>query len=360
MSLWCKHHRFTIFFLRLAFPVIPGYSDYMSLSPSRKEPFFFDSSSKTKRLRVHVDQEGQRLDNFLFGLCKKVPRSHIYKVLRKGQIHINESKARANYRILKNDLVQVPTLYLSKTQSPRKVHPSEFPVVFEDDALMVVDKPAGTAVHGGSGIAFGIIEQLRASSTHARFLELVHRLDRETSGLLMIAKKRRALLALHAMLRAGKVKKYYLALVEGKWSSKLQHICMPLTKWVTHFGERRVRVDSQGQRAHTIVTLQKQFRNHSLVKIQPLTGRTHQIRVHLAATGFPIAGDQKYGNSAAGKKLTREKFSRMFLHANQLALTHPLSGKPLCVKAPIPPTCCKVLDTLENLEYKFTNSLEET
>ena len=202
--------------------------------------------------------------------------------------------------------------------------------------MLVVDKPAGVAVHGGSGVSFGVIEQLRAARPQAKFLELVHRLDRETSGLLMVAKKRNALLALHAMLREGKGEKHYLALVEGDWVNDRQHIKLSLSKWTTQSGERRVKVDPDGQRAHTIVSLKQRFGGYSLVDAELRTGRTHQIRVHLASSGFPIVGDDKYGNDEVRAQFSRQGFGRMFLHAHRLTLAHPLTGETLTLTAELP------------------------
>jgi 23S rRNA pseudouridine955/2504/2580 synthase len=246
-------------------------------------------------------------------------------------------------------VVRVPPLRLPDPGKPRPVPGAEFPVVFEDEALLVVDKPAGVAVHGGSGVSFGVIEQLRAARPGAKFLELVHRLDRETSGLLMVAKKRSALLALHAMLREGKGDKHYLALVEGDWVNDRQHIKLGLSKWTTQSGERRVKVDPDGQSAHTIVTLKQRFGGYSLVDAELRTGRTHQIRVHLAASGFPIVGDDKYGHDEVRAQFARMGFGRMFLHAHQLTLAHPVTGESLTLTAELPPACRKILKQLESV-----------
>lgn len=298
---------------------------------------------------VEVDsgQEGQRLDNFLLRLCKGVPKSHIYKAIRGGEVRVNKGRTSADYRVQIGDVVRVPPLRLPDPGAPRPVPASEFPVVFEDDAMLVIDKPAGVAVHGGSGVSFGVIEQLRAARPEARFLELVHRLDRETSGLLMVAKKRSALLALHAMLREGKGSKRYLALVQGDWVNDRQHIKLSLTKWTTQSGERRVKVDPDGQFAHTIVTLKQRFGGYSLVECELRTGRTHQIRVHLASSGFPIVGDDKYGVDETRAQFARMGFNRMFLHAWQLTLDHPLSGETLKLEAGLPVACRNILQKLE-------------
>ncbi len=308
-----------------------------------------ESSSLSARLvEVGSDYHGQRIDNFLLRLCKGVPKSHVYKVIRSGQVRVNRGRVQADYRLSAGDIVRVPPLKVPQ-EVPRFVPGSEFPVVYEDDVLLVIDKPAGVAAHGGSGVAFGVIEQLRAARPQARFLELVHRLDRETSGLLMVAKKRKALVELHAALRDGRVTKRYLALVEGDWVNARQHIRLPLQKWTTRSGERRVRVDAEGQAAHTIVSLVERLGRFSLVEAELRTGRTHQIRVHLAASGFPIVGDDKYGNDATRDAFARQLgFRRMFLHAHTLQLAHPVTGEAMILEAPLPPECVRLLGLLRD------------
>ena len=315
----------------------------------RKESAFSPPSTPAVRLvEVGPEHDGQRLDNFLLRLCKGVPKSHIYKAIRGGEVRVNKGRTQADYRVVAGDVVRVPPLRLPAPDAVRPVPGAEFPVVYEDDALLVIDKPAGVAVHGGSGVSFGVIEQLRAARPQARFLELVHRLDRETSGLLMVAKKRSALLALHAMLREGKGDKHYLALVEGDWVNDRQHIRLALTKWTTQSGERRVRPDPGGQPAHTIVTLQRRLGEFSLVDAELRTGRTHQIRVHLAASGFPIVGDDKYGTDETRARFARLGFNRMFLHAHQLTLPHPTTGQTLRLTAELPAACRTLLHKLES------------
>ncbi|CAM3988018.1 RluA family pseudouridine synthase [Bordetella bronchialis] len=299
---------------------------------------------------VEIDegQDGQRLDNFLFRFCKGVPKSHIYKAIRDGQVRVNKGRTAVDQRLATGDIVRVPPLRLPAPGAARPVPPAEFPIVYEDEALLVVDKPAGIAVHGGSGVAFGVIERLRAARPQAPMLELAHRLDRETSGLLMVAKKRSALLSLHRMLREGQGSKRYYALVYGDWVNDRQHIKLPLTKWTTASGERRVRVDRDGQAAHTIVTLKHRYGKFSLVEAELRTGRTHQIRVHLASVGFPIVGDDKYGDDAIRLSFARKGFGRMFLHAHRLDMPHPLTGEPLSLEAPLPQACLDILKTLES------------
>ncbi|WP_183007424.1 RluA family pseudouridine synthase [Achromobacter sp. UMC71] len=321
----------------------------MSLSAMRKETSSPMATPSVRMVEVGAEHAGQRLDNYLMRLCKGVPKTHIYKAIRGGEVRVNKGRISADYRIVEGDMVRIPPLRLPDPGTPKPVPGAEFPVVFEDDAMLVVDKPAGVAVHGGSGVSFGVIEQLRAARPDAKFLELVHRLDRETSGLLMVAKKRSALLALHAMLREGRSDKHYLALVEGDWVNDRQHIKLGLSKWTTQSGERRVKVDPDGQTAHTIITLKQRFGGYSLVDAELRTGRTHQIRVHLAASGFPIVGDDKYGHDEVRAEFSRLGFGRMFLHAHQLTLAHPLTGEPMTLTAELPPACRKILKQLESV-----------
>lgn len=298
-------------------------------------------------IRIDETRAGQRIDNFLLRECKGVPKSHIYKAIRGGEVRVNKGRISSDYRLQDGDLVRVPPLRLPDRDQPRPVPAAAFPVVFEDEHLMVIDKPAGVAVHGGSGVSFGVIEQLRAARPQERFLELAHRLDRETSGLLIIAKRRAALVELHDMFREIRARKFYLALVQGDWVNDRQHIRFPLLRWLTANGERRVRVDEEGKQAHTIISLQRRFGRFSLLQAELKTGRTHQIRVHLAHSGFPIVGDEKYGDDALRAQFARQGFKRMFLHSGRLEFNHPVTGEPLVLEAPLPPECRAVLDLLE-------------
>ena len=303
-----------------------------------------------RMVEVTEEYDGQRLDNFLMRLCKGVPKSHIYKAVRGGEVRINKGRTAPDARIATGDIVRVPPMRLPAPDQKRVVPGLEFPIVFEDDGLLVIDKPAGTAVHGGSGVSFGVIEALRAARPDARFLELAHRLDRDTSGLLLIAKKRNVLLALHEMFRTGGGSKHYFALVEGDWVNARQHIRLPLTKWTTQSGERRVKVEAEGQVAHTIVSAVKRFKGYSLVDAELRTGRTHQIRVHLASSGYPIVGDDKYGRDETHAQFGKLGFSRMFLHAHRFAMPHPLTQEPLNLVAPLPAACEKLLQQLQPLQ----------
>jgi len=288
-------------------------------------------------LEVGEESAGQRIDNFLLRLAKGVPKSHIYRILRSGEVRVNKGRIEADYKLAEGDTVRVPPIRVAEAPAGKSAAPArEFDVVYEDEALIVLDKPAGVAVHGGSGVSFGVIEQLRRARPQAKLLELAHRLDRETSGLLIVAKKRSALTRLHDMFRDGTVSKRYLALVKGNWRNALQHVRLPLAKYLTDGGERRVSVAADGKEAHSIVRLVARWRNFSLVEVELKTGRTHQIRVHLAHLGFPLAGDDKYGDFALNKDLQKAGLKRMFLHAAQVALPHPLSGEPLAFAAPLP------------------------
>ena len=287
-------------------------------------------------LEVGEEAAGQRIDNFLLRLAKGVPKSHVYRILRSGEVRVNKGRIGADYKIRAGDVVRVPPIRIAASATQVATPAREFDVVFEDEALIVIDKPSGVAVHGGSGVSFGVIEQLRRARPQAKLLELAHRLDRETSGLLLVAKKRAALTRLHDMFRDGVVHKRYLALVKGSWRNVLQHVRLPLDKYLTAAGERRVSVSPEGKEAHSIVRLVARWQNFSLVEVELKTGRTHQIRVHLAHLGFPLAGDDKYGDFSLNKNLQKAGLKRMFLHAAKLALPHPLSGEALEFAAPLP------------------------
>jgi 23S rRNA pseudouridine955/2504/2580 synthase len=291
-------------------------------------------------LEVGEDGAGQRIDNYLLKRLKGVPKSHIYRILRSGEVRVNKGRAAADRRLALGDQVRVPPIRVSEKSEGQVVPAREFEVVFEDETMIVIDKPAGVAVHGGSGVDFGVIEQLRRARPQARFLELAHRLDRETSGLLLIGKKRSALTRLHDMFREGSIDKRYFALVKGHWRDKLRNVKFPLLKYLTPEGERRVRVSAEGKEAHSIMRLQGRYQTplgkFSLLEVELRTGRTHQIRVHLAHLGFPILGDEKYGDFSLNKDLQKMGLKRMFLHAASMRLPHPLSGEGLMLKASLP------------------------
>jgi len=297
--------------------------------------------ARAHRLEVDEAGAGQRVDNFLLRHLKGVPKSHIYRILRSGEVRLNRRRVRPDQRLATGDELRIPPLREPAVATkPRLAPPSTPPILYEDEALLAIDKPAGLAVHGGSGVSFGLIEQLRAARPEARFLELVHRLDRDTSGILLVAKKRSALTALHAALREGRVDKRYLVLVRGRWRDARRKVELPLHKFLTGEGERRVRVERDGRAATTIFHRQKLWPESeppmSLLEAELRTGRTHQIRVHLTHLGFPLAGDDKYGDFGWNKALARQGLKRMFLHAWRLSLPHPLEARELSLESPLP------------------------
>lgn len=300
----------------------------------------------------YIDEtgEGQRIDNYLIRHLKQIPKSHIYLLIRSGQVRVNSKRINASYKLELNDTIRIPPIRVDENavSNSKCISKSRFvplDIIFQDDVLLVINKPSGMAVHGGSGISLGVIEQLRAQYPDWKFLELAHRLDRETSGVLLLAKKRKALVDLHRQIREGSVEKRYYALVKGKWNNIKQNVKLPLHKYLTADGERRVAVVTnknqaeQGIASHTIFTLQQSWENFSLLEAELKTGRTHQIRVHLAHLGFPIVGDDKYGDFKLNKQLAKKKeaytLSRMFLHAFKVVITHPLSGERLILEAPL-------------------------
>ncbi len=293
-------------------------------------------------LVVGDESQGQRLDNFLIRHCKGVPKSHLYRILRSGEVRVNSRRVDGTYRLCINDTIRIPPIRIAERANnaidqvaKQRV---DLPVLFEDDALLVIDKPEGIAVHGGSGVSFGVIEALRHQRPEAKFLELAHRLDRETSGVLLIGKKRLALTALHDMFRehgAGADKRY-LVLVKGRWMNNTQHVRAPLLKYLTDDGERRVAVNESGKPSHTVFRLLARWPGVSLLEAQLKTGRTHQIRVHLAHLGFPILGDEKYGDFALNKSMRSSGLKRMALHAWKMSFRHPLTSGAMTCIAPLP------------------------
>jgi 23S rRNA pseudouridine955/2504/2580 synthase len=300
------------------------------------------SKARATTLEVGEEAAAQRIDNFLLRHLKGVPKSHVYRVLRSGEVRVNSGRVKPEYRLQPGDRVRVPPIRIS--QKPPAAKPAEFPVVFEDAAILVVDKPAGTAVHGGSGVSFGVIESLRAARPQAKFLELVHRLDRDTSGLLIVAKKRSALIELHRMLRDGEIEKVYLTVAKGHWEGKAREIRESLHKYVNAKGERRVSVREDGMAAVTQVKVLKKSRDFSLLEVRLLTGRTHQIRVHLSHAGHPVLGDDKYGDFELNHRLEKAGVRRLFLHASRLAFSHPLSKESVKLEAPLPLEIKKFVD----------------
>ena len=303
-----------------------------------------NSGLEVKWLTVDEESAGQRLDNFLIRHLKGVPKTHVYRIIRSGEVRVNKGRASADTRIESGDVVRLPPVRISDKVAEKAARPApgrEFPLLLEDDALMAIDKPAGVAVHGGSGVSFGVIEQLRQARPLAKLLELVHRLDRETSGILLVAKKRSALKHVQDQFRERETGKTYLALVQGQWPEKLKVIDSALHKFLLPDGERRVRVtsneDPDGMRSITLVKVAERWDTCTLLEVTIKTGRTHQIRVHLASQGHPIAGDDKYGDFEWNKALQKQGLKRMFLHAWRLQFTHPATGKRVELMSNLPP-----------------------
>ena len=309
-------------------------------------------------LRTITEQEaGQRIDNFLMRHFKTVPRSRVYRLLRKGEVRVNRKRVDAEYRIAEGDEVRLPPVRIDSTGEPGKPSSSlqeliERAVIYQDKHLLVIDKPAGVAVHGGSGMSFGIIEALRASRPRET-LELVHRLDRDTSGCLAIARDRATLVALHALIRGSGMHKTYLALVAGSWQLGTKRIDAPLSTNSRQHGERHVRVASAGKESVSVFK-PVQFLGSlaTLMEVDIPTGRTHQIRVHAAFAGHPLLGDDKYGDRERNAQLKAQGLKRIFLHAQSLAFDWPGSGVPFHASAPLPPELAAVLDAIAPTKRK--------
>lgn len=297
---------------------------------------------------VSDDEAGQRLDNFLLGTLKGVPRALVYKIVRKGQVRVNKGRVRPNYRLRPGDKVRIPPVQLAARKEPATSRRSgtqlEDAIIFEDDQLLAIDKPSGMAVHGGSGISAGVIENLRAARPAEQRLELVHRLDRATSGCLLLAKKRAALSNLHAQLRAGTVEKRYLLLVAGRWELGSKLVDAPLEVRHRRGGERVVVVDPGGKEARTRFKPLDFFRDATLLEATLETGRTHQIRVHAAWAGHPLAGDERYGDAPFNASCARHGLRRLFLHASALGFAHPKTNEPVLLSTPLPPDLREFLD----------------
>ena len=324
------------------------------------------ASAEVKFLTVGEESAGQRLDNFLIRVLKGVPKTHVYRIIRSGEVRVNKGRASADDRVAEGDVVRVPPVRMAAVPENDKPAPArEFPVLFEDEHLIAIDKPAGVAVHGGSGVSFGVIEQLRQARPAAKFLELVHRLDRETSGILLVAKKRSALTKLQDQFRERETGKTYLALVTGAWPANKKVIDQPLHKYLQADGERRVKVvardDPDGMRSITLVKVAEKLflppppgegrgggtagaPEATLLEVTIKTGRTHQIRVHLASAGHPILGDDKYGDFELNKAFQKQGLKRMFLHAWRLQFDHPATGERIALQAPLPPELQKFTD----------------
>ena len=316
------------------------------------------TAPSVQQVVVDEDSAGQRLDNFLLRILKGVPKTHVYRIIRSGEVRINKGRAAADTRVKIGDTVRVPPVRVSDKIAEKLEKPAparEFPVLFEDDHLLAIDKPAGVAVHGGSGVSFGVIEQLRQARPQARFLELVHRLDRDTSGILLLAKKRSALTNLQDQFRERETGKTYLALVQGHWAANRKVIDTALHKYLLPDGERRVKVVAkdhpEAMPSVSLVKVRQRLPAQpalglpelSLLEVTIKTGRTHQIRVHMASSGHPIAGDDKYFDFELNKVLQKQVLKRMFLHAWRLQFNHPLTGERHELLCPLPPELARLV-----------------
>jgi 23S rRNA pseudouridine955/2504/2580 synthase len=292
-------------------------------------------------IEVSGDEAGQRIDNYLLARLKGVPKSRIYRILRSGEVRINSQRVEASRKVLAGDRIRVPPVRVAEREESVPAPHFRLPILYEDDALLALDKPSGLAVHGGSGVAHGVIESLRSMRPEARFLELVHRLDRETSGVLLVAKKRVALVALHEAMRERDMDKRYVVAVKGRFRNALQRVDAALAKRTTAAGEKHVTISDEGQESQTVFRRLARGERFSLLEAQLLTGRTHQIRVHLAHLKHPVLGDDKYGDFELNKALRKEGLKRMFLHAAKLTLAHPISGEELVLESPLPADLAK-------------------
>lgn len=317
------------------------------MSPTCKKPL-----SPAHLLEIQPDHDGQRIDNFLVTHLKGVPKSHIYRILRKGEVRVNKGRIGPDYRLCSGDNVRIPPLQLPDSTAPvspgsRTLELIKSSVIYEDKGLLILNKPSGIAVHGGSGLSYGMIEALRALHPDAPFLELVHRLDRDTSGCLMIAKKRSTLHNLHGLLRSADVDKRYLTLVKGRWQGGERAIEASLRKHVLSSGERMVKVSEDGKQALSLFQPRTLYSGASLMQVRLMSGRTHQIRVHAAHCGHPIAGDEKYGDGEFNRRLRSLGLRRLFLHAVSLTFHIPETGQKIHVSAPLSSNLKQLLTKLE-------------
>ena len=330
--------------------VMPSNNKSVDTSVETEKP-------QVKFFSIDCEDAGQRIDNYLLRTLKGVPKSHLYRLLRKGEIRVNKKRIKPIYKLTDGDIVRVAPIRVSEqtdTVSTKLniVANLESQILFEDERLIVINKPSGMAVHGGSGLSFGLIEAMRALRPEARMLELVHRLDRDTSGCLVIAKKRSALRHLHEQLRNKKVQKFYHALVKGRWSSKLTKVTESLRKNDLKSGERVVIVDNvDGKESETRYKVLQHFEQATLIRAFPVTGRTHQIRVHCQITGHPIACDTKYGHEDFDSNMKQQGLKRLFLHAASIEFTHPLTEERIKIEAPLEASLEKLLTKLVKVDH---------
>jgi len=308
---------------------------------------------KVNFVTIDEGSEGQRIDNYLVKILKGVPKTHIYKILRKGEVRVNKKRIKANYKLACEDSVRIPPIRLQQTDKPsvnlNQVKKLESAILYESDSLIVLNKPSGMAVHGGSGLSYGVIEALRQLRPDSKFMELVHRLDRDTSGCLLIAKKRSTLRFLHELLRDKKLDKRYQALVHGKWPKRNRIVNLPLKKNTLHSGERVVRVDVNGKDAITEYRIINNFKGCTLVEASPITGRTHQIRVHCQASEHAIIGDDKYCDKEINQQYVPMGFNRLMLHAASITFKESKKSEEQTIEAPWPESIEKALTSLCNI-----------
>src|SRR5471030_321430 len=320
-----------------------------------ESPPMNENNVSVQFITISADEAGQRIDNFLRTRLKGVPKSMIYRIVRKGEVRVNKKRVKPEYKLLDGDELRIPPVRQSAPdQTPvspllGKVAALTEAILYEDDHLLILNKPSGTAVDGGSGLSFGVIEGLRALRPDARFLELVHRLDRDTSGVLLVAKKRSALRALHEQLRLKEMQKDYLALVRGEWQSHCKVVQAPLLKNILQSGERIVRVNAEGKPSETRFKIEERYEFATLIKASPVTGRTHQIRVHAQYAGHPIAFDDRYGDREFDGQLAGTGLNRLFLHAAALRFEHPGTGETMRIEAPLD---LKLRNCLKKLRLK--------
>lgn len=299
---------------------------------------------------ITEDNQHQRVDNYLIRVLKGVPKSKIYRILRKGEVRVNKKRVKPDYKLQASDMLRIPPIRISDNKTPDlSSHSFEFleeAIIFEDERLIVVNKPSGMAVHGGSGLHFGLIEALRALRPKQEFLELVHRLDRDTSGCIVLAKRRSALRHLHAQLRDKAVDKTYHAVVNGNWPSKIKSVKASLYKNQLQSGERLVFVDERGKESDTRFKVIERYVGASLIEARPITGRTHQIRVHCQYAGHSIANDSKYGHEEFSKYIQGLNCKRLCLHAKSIRFIHPLSEKVISFNAPYDKSMSQLLGRL--------------
>jgi len=310
-------------------------------------------SQKVQFLEINANQAGQRIDNFLLSLEKGVPKSRIYRALRKGEVRVNKGRIKQTYKLQSGDVVRVPPLRVTEKTTPDTISDSLKQallanILFEDDSMLVINKPSGLAVHAGSQIQLGLIEALRVIKPEQDFLELVHRLDRDTSGCLMVAKSRESLLKLQQQMQSDEIDKRYLTLLKGNPANKEELVEQSLQKNTLSSGERMVVIDPAGKKAKTLFLQQQRLPLAQLTEVKLYTGRTHQIRVHSAWLGHPVAGDDKYGDREFNKTLKNYGLKRLFLHAWRLGIRHPLSGEPLQLEAPLPENLKTVIENLQS------------